>query len=185
MAVNGKGCATAMREAIKHMIKQPIAESGARGRIVNISSAAGITAIRREATYAASKAAVTTLTKNVALGHAKTGMISHPWRCFSTLMTAGININAVCPGVVRTAQASTNFRDPAIIAEMPKGTSWRRLGEPIDVANMVVFLCTNKRPGTDGKHLDCRGLFDAVSGGISIDRNFLYIDQIHKNDEAQ
>lgn len=71
MAVNGKGCATAMREAIKQMIKQPIAESGARGRIVNISSAAGITAIRREATYAASKAAVTMLTKNVALDHAK------------------------------------------------------------------------------------------------------------------
>ena len=71
MAVNGKGCATAMRETIKQMIKQPIAESGARGRIVNISSAAGITAIRREATYAASKAAVTMLTKNVALDHAK------------------------------------------------------------------------------------------------------------------
>ena len=71
MAVSDKGCVTAMREAIKQMVKQPIADSGARGRIVNISSAAGITAIRREATYAASKAAVTTLTKTVALGHAK------------------------------------------------------------------------------------------------------------------
>ena len=87
MAVNGKGCATAMREAIKQMIKQPIAESGARGRIVNISSAAGITAIRREATYAASKAAVTMLTKNVALDHAKDRWISpFAWNCFPLLI---------------------------------------------------------------------------------------------------
>ncbi|KAL9075381.1 MAG: hypothetical protein Q9161_001758 [Pseudevernia consocians] len=145
MAVNGKGCATAMREAIKQMIKQPITESGARGRIVNISSAAGITAIRREATYAASKAAVTMLTKNVALDHAKDS----------------ININAVCPGVVRTAQASTNFRDPAIIAEMRKGTPWPRLGEPIDVANMVVFLCTDEAQWITGQNI-------AVDGGFTV-----------------
>lgn len=60
-----------MREAVKQMFKQPIPESGARGRIVDISSAAGITLIRREATDAASKAAVTVLKKNVALDHAR------------------------------------------------------------------------------------------------------------------
>lgn len=68
-------------------------------------------------------------------------------------MIAGININAVCPGVVRTAQAGTNLRDPAIIAEMRKETPWPRLGEPIDLANMVVFLCTNKRRGSEAKIL--------------------------------
>jgi NAD(P)-dependent dehydrogenase (short-subunit alcohol dehydrogenase family) len=64
MGINGKGCATAIREAIKQFLKQPIdPKSGSRGRIVNTSLAAGIVAIRREATYAATKAAVTILTR--------------------------------------------------------------------------------------------------------------------------
>ncbi|KAK3172408.1 hypothetical protein OEA41_005729 [Lepraria neglecta] len=98
MAVNGKGCATAMREAIKQFIKQPIdAVSGARGRIVNISSAAGISVIRREATYAASKAAVRMLTKNVALDHAKDRLsmgLDLPGLAFIT--RAGASIGRAC-----------------------------------------------------------------------------------------
>ena len=57
-AINAKAVATSMRLAIKQFLKQPVDQSGSRGRIVNVSSSAGITAIRRESTYAASKAAV-------------------------------------------------------------------------------------------------------------------------------
>jgi NAD(P)-dependent dehydrogenase (short-subunit alcohol dehydrogenase family) len=146
MGINGKGCATAMREAIKQFLKQPVdPKSGSRGRIVNTSSAAGIVAIRREATYAATKAAVTMLTRNVALDHAKDY----------------ININAVCPGVVRTSQSSTNFKDPLIIAEMRKSTPWPRLGEPQDVANVVVFLCTDEAQWLTGQNI-------AVDGGMTV-----------------
>jgi len=146
MAINGKGVATAMRQSIKQFLQQPVDEiSGSRGRIVNISSAAGITAIRREATYAASKAAVSMLTRNVALDHAKDY----------------INVNAVCPGVVRTGQASTNFRNPAIITEMRKGTPWPRLGEPLDIAKVVVFLCSDDAQWVTGQNI-------AVDGGFTL-----------------
>ncbi|OQV03079.1 hypothetical protein CLAIMM_08175 [Cladophialophora immunda] len=146
-AINAKGTATAMREAIKQFLTQPIDQvSGSRGRIVNISSSAGgRTAIRREATYAASKAAVAMLTQNVALDHAK----DH------------INVNGVCPGVVRSGAASINFRTPAIITEMQKGTPWPRLGEPLDIAKAVVFLCSDDAQWITGQNL-------AVDGGFTI-----------------
>jgi NAD(P)-dependent dehydrogenase (short-subunit alcohol dehydrogenase family) len=145
MGINGKGTATSMRLAIQQFLKQEIDESGSRGRIVNISSSAGITAIRREATYAASKAAVSMLTRNVALDHAKDS----------------INVNAVCPGVVRTAMSSTNFNDPAIIAEMKKGTPWPRLGEPNDIAKVVLFLCSDDAQWVTGQNI-------AVDGGFTV-----------------
>ncbi|EXJ63266.1 uncharacterized protein A1O5_11587 [Cladophialophora psammophila CBS 110553] len=146
-AINAKGTATAMREAIKQFLKQPIDEdSGSRGRIVNISSCAGgRTAIRREATYAASKAAVAMLTQNVALDHAKD--------C--------INVNGVCPGVVRSGAASINFRTPAIITEMRKSTPWPRLGEPLDIAKAVVFFCSDDAQWITGQNM-------AVDGGFTI-----------------
>ncbi|KAL5354739.1 hypothetical protein ACLOAV_000828 [Pseudogymnoascus australis] len=146
MGINGKGVATSMRQAIKQFLTQPIdPKSGSRGRIVNISSSAGIVAIRREATYAASKAAVCMLTRNVALDHAKDS----------------INVNAVCPGVVRTAMSSTNFKDPNIISEMKKGTPWPRLGEPNDIANVVVFLVTDEAQWVTGQNI-------AVDGGFTV-----------------
>ena len=146
VGINSKGPATAMRQAIKQFLKQPIGpKSGSRGRIVNISSAAGIVAIRREATYAASKAALSMLTRNVAIDHAKDA----------------INVNAVCPGVVRTGLSSTNFNDPAIITEMRKGTPWPRLGEPQDIANVVVFLCTDEAQWMTGQNI-------AVDGGFTL-----------------
>jgi NAD(P)-dependent dehydrogenase (short-subunit alcohol dehydrogenase family) len=85
------------------------------------------------------------LTRNVALDHAKDA----------------ININAVCPGVVRTAMASTNFRDPAIISEMKKGTPWPRLGEPADIAKVVAFLCSDDAQWVTGQNW-------AVDGGFTV-----------------
>jgi NAD(P)-dependent dehydrogenase (short-subunit alcohol dehydrogenase family) len=146
MGINGKGTATSMRQAIKQFLRQSISPiSGSRGRIVNISSSAGLVAIRREATYASSKAAVCMLTRNVALDHAKDS----------------INVNSVCPGVVRTAMASTNFRDEKIIGEMKKGTPWPRLGEPSDIAKVVVFLCSDDAQWVTGQNI-------AVDGGFTV-----------------
>lgn len=143
--INSKGPTTAMRQAIKQFLKQPVDESGSRGRIVNISSSAGITPIGGEVTYAASKAALSMMTRNVALDHAQD--------C--------INVNAVCPGVVRTALSSTNFNDPKIIAEMRRGTPWPRLGEPSDIAKVVVFLCSDDAQWITGQNI-------AVDGGFTI-----------------
>ncbi|KAI9836036.1 MAG: hypothetical protein M1819_001647 [Sarea resinae] len=145
MGINGKGVHTSMRLAIEQFLKQEPDASGARGKIVNISSTAGIVAIRREATYAASKAAVSMLTRAVALDHAKDG----------------INVNCICPGVVKTALSSTNFNDPAIIAEMKKSTPWPRLGEPNDIAKVATFLCSDDATWVTGQNI-------GVDGGFSV-----------------
>lgn len=145
LSINTRGPATAMREAIKQFLLQPVTASGSRGRIVNISSSAGITAIGGETAYAASKAALSMLTRNAALDHAKDY----------------VNVNAVCPGVVRTALSSTNFDDPSIISEMKKGTPWPRLGEPRDIARVVLFLCSDDAQWMTGQNI-------AVDGGFTV-----------------
>lgn len=143
--INTRGPATAMREAIKQFLQQHVTDSGSRGRIVNISSSAGITAIAGETAYAASKAALSMLTRNAALDHAKDS----------------INVNAVCPGVVRTALSSTNFNDKGIITEMTKSTPWPRLGEPRDIARVVLFLCSDDAQWMTGQNI-------AVDGGFTV-----------------
>jgi len=57
--------------------------------------------------------------------------------------------------------ASTNFRDPKIISEMQKGTPWPRLGEPQDIANVVLFLCTDEAQWMTGQNI-------AVDGGFTV-----------------
>jgi NAD(P)-dependent dehydrogenase (short-subunit alcohol dehydrogenase family) len=144
--INAKGTATAMRLGIKQFLKQEVDKvSGARGRIVNISSSAGITAIAGETTYAASKAAVVMLTRNAALDHAKDY----------------INVNCVCPGVVKTGMARHNFENPDTIKGMMKGTPWPRLGEPHDIAKVVNFLLSDDAQWMTGQVL-------AVDGGFTV-----------------
>ena len=143
--INAKGTAMMMRLAIQQFLKQEVGVSGARGRIVNISSSAGITAIGGEATYAASKAAVCMLTRNAALDHAKDY----------------ININCVCPGVVKTGMARHNFENPDTIKAMMKGTPWPRLGEPGDIAKVVNFLLSDDAQWMTGQIL-------AVDGGFTV-----------------
>jgi len=144
--INAKGTATAMRLAIRQFLNQGVDEiSSARGRIVNISSSAGITAIGGETTYAASKAAVVMLTRNAALDHAKDY----------------INVNCVCPGVVKTGMARHNFENPETIKAMMKGTPWPRLGEPSDIAKVVSFLLSDDAQWITGQIL-------AVDGGFTV-----------------
>jgi NAD(P)-dependent dehydrogenase (short-subunit alcohol dehydrogenase family) len=144
--VNAKGTATSMRLAIRQFLNQEIDPiSHARGRIVNISSSAGIVAIGGETTYAASKAAVVMLTRNAALDHAKDY----------------INVNCVCPGVVRTGMSRANWDKPETVQAMMKGTPWPRLGEPRDIAKAVSFLLSDDAEWMTGQTV-------AVDGGFTV-----------------
>jgi NAD(P)-dependent dehydrogenase (short-subunit alcohol dehydrogenase family) len=97
------------------------------GRIVNLSSQAGFIALPGEAIYCASKAAVSHLTKCLAVEWGQ----------------HGINVNAVAPTFIRTPGTESALSDPAFVADVVERIAGlHRIGEPVDVAGAVVYLAS-------------------------------------------
>jgi len=116
LAVNLKGAFNCIRAAARPMLK-------ARwGRIINISSVAGITGNAGQANYAASKGGLIALTKTVA----------------KELGSRNITVNAVAPGFIVTEM--TDRLPPDVKEKMLAQTALGRLGRPEEVAQAVVFL---------------------------------------------
>ena len=106
----------------------PVMRAQRSGRIVNISSMAGVVAVPRSGAYAASKAAVIALTRSMALDVAA-------W---------GITVNAICPGAVGTSRAVLS-EDPDldVAAELKRrgrNIPVGRVGRPEDIAAAVAYL---------------------------------------------
>ncbi|KAK1722088.1 uncharacterized protein CLUP02_03032 [Colletotrichum lupini] len=145
-AVNTLGTAKMCRLAIRQFLQQDLDPAwGSRGRIVNISSCAGVVGFPGEVAYSATKAAVNHMTRAGALDHAKDY----------------ININCVAPGVVATGLARGNLEDAGIHKLMKMATPWPRLGTAGDIADVVVFLCRPESKWMTGQVL-------AVDGGMTI-----------------
>ncbi|HZW01290.1 MAG TPA: glucose 1-dehydrogenase [Candidatus Deferrimicrobium sp.] len=97
------------------------------GRIVNLSSQAGFVALPGEAIYCASKAAVSHLTKCLAVEWGQ----------------HGINVNAVAPTFIRTPGTEPALSDQAFAADVVERIAGlHRIGEPVDVAGAVVYLAS-------------------------------------------
>lgn len=119
--VNVKGAFFASQAAGRVMIRQ------GGGRIVNISSQAGLVALPTESVYCMSKAALCHLTKCLALEWGK----------------HGINVNAVAPTFIRTPGTEPALADPEFRADVvAKIAALHRIGEPVDVTGAVVFLAS-------------------------------------------
>ena len=119
--------------AIKKMLKNK------SGKIVNITSVVGHTGNIGQANYTASKAGIVAMSKSLAIEYAK----------------KNININCISPGFIKTAMTDkldTNFKE-AIISKIPSA----RLGEPNDIANAVVFLCSDQSSYINGETLHVNG----------------------------
>lgn len=121
VALNLKATFFASQEAAKIMIRQKY------GRIVNLSSQAGFAALPTESVYCASKAAVSHLTKCLAV----------EWG------THNITVNAVAPTFIATPGTEEALADPAFRADViERIAALHRIGQPMDVAGAVIFLAS-------------------------------------------
>jgi NAD(P)-dependent dehydrogenase (short-subunit alcohol dehydrogenase family) len=119
--VNVKGLFFASQAAARAMMRQR------HGRIVNVGSQAGVVALPTEAIYCASKAAVSHLTKCLAV---EWGQL-------------GITVNAVAPTFIRTPGTEADLADPEFRADVVERIAGlHRIGEPVDVTGAVIFLAS-------------------------------------------
>jgi NAD(P)-dependent dehydrogenase (short-subunit alcohol dehydrogenase family) len=120
IAVNLKGVWLCMR----HELPQMQAQGG--GAIVNTGSIAGLVGLPTSSAYVAAKHGVVGLTKTAALEYAE----------------ANIRVNAVCPGYIKTRMTEDTMRrrGDAILAHTPLN----RMGNPEEIAEMVVWLCSER-----------------------------------------
>lgn len=134
---NLKGAFHTIRHLSRYFLKQR------SGRIINISSVSGITGNAGQANYSASKAGVIGLTKSVA----------------RELASRGITANAVAPGMVDTEM--TEVLSDSIKEQMLAQIPLRRIGNPQDIADAVVFLASDKASYITGQVL-------TVDGGMTM-----------------
>jgi NAD(P)-dependent dehydrogenase (short-subunit alcohol dehydrogenase family) len=122
---------------MKHEI--PLLRSGGGGAIVNTASIAGLLGLRTSSAYVAAKHGVIGLTKTAAVEYAE----EH------------IRVNAVCPGYIATRMTAPTreTRGEAIIARTPM----RRYGEPREIAEMVVWLCSDRASYVTGAAYEVDG----------------------------
>jgi NAD(P)-dependent dehydrogenase (short-subunit alcohol dehydrogenase family) len=122
LEINLKGVWLCMRAEIAQMLKQ------GGGAIVNTASVAGLVGFQNLPAYCASKGGVVQLTRTAALEYAK----------------MGIRINAVCPGVIRTAMVErVTGGNPQTEAQFVAMEPVGRMGTPEEVASAVVWLCSD------------------------------------------
>jgi len=146
MDVNLKGVFLCSQAVAKEMIKQ------GSGKIINISSMAGKTGPSGEGAYAASKSAVITLTKTLS----------------RELAPYGINVNAICPGLIDTKMLRDGWRRRSedtgislqeIEEEFLSKISLGRLGTPKDIVNVVLFLASEEASYITGESINITGGF--------------------------
>jgi NAD(P)-dependent dehydrogenase (short-subunit alcohol dehydrogenase family) len=116
------------------------------GKIINIASVAGLLGYTGRVAYCVSKAGVVMLTKAMALDCA-------PYK---------VQVNAICPGVVRTPMTEGNLSDPTFLASKIADIPLRRIGQPEDMASAAVYLASEESNFVTGHAL-------VVDGGMSVD----------------
>jgi 3-hydroxybutyrate dehydrogenase len=121
------------------------------GRVVNIASAHGLVASPFKSAYVAAKHGIVGFTKVAA------------WE----VADAGITVNAICPGYVRTPLVEKQIADQARVHSIPESEvvgrimlephAIKRLLEPAEIAGMAVYLCSDAAAMVTGAALSIDG----------------------------
>ncbi|MBV9861814.1 MAG: glucose 1-dehydrogenase [Alphaproteobacteria bacterium] len=138
IAVNLKGVWLCLR----HELVQMEAQGG--GAIVNTGSIAGLAGLPTSSAYVAAKHGVIGLTKTAALEYAE----------------ANIRVNAVCPGYIRTrmTEAAMRRNGETILARTPM----KRMGTAEEIAELVVWLCSDRASYVTGAAYNADGGWMAI-----------------------
>ncbi|MCO6419983.1 glucose 1-dehydrogenase [Siccirubricoccus sp. KC 17139] len=127
---------------LRHEVAQMRKQGG--GAIVNTASVGGLVGLRGSSAYAVSKHAVLGLTKTAAIDHA----------------ADNIRVNAVCPGYIETPMTEESMRRAGerILGRVPMG----RLGQPGEIAEAVVWMCSDRASFVTGAGWTVDGGYTAV-----------------------
>jgi NAD(P)-dependent dehydrogenase (short-subunit alcohol dehydrogenase family) len=137
IGINLKGVWWCMKYQLPHLVQN------GGGAIVNNASIAGLVGFPGIPAYVASKHGLIGLTKNAALEYAK----------------SGVRINVVCPGVIKTPMIDRfTGKDKEVEKQFESAEPIGRLGEPEEVADAVLWLCSERSSFVTGHAL-------AVDGG--------------------
>jgi NAD(P)-dependent dehydrogenase (short-subunit alcohol dehydrogenase family) len=139
LRVNLTGVWAGIRAAVPHL------RAAGAGSIVSTASISGTRPAAGEGPYSASKAAVAALTASAALEYGP-----------------AIRVNAVSPGMIRTTMTAPWFQFmPDQEERFVKGTPVGRVGDPEDIADVVVFLCSDLARFVTGQNI-------VVDGGLTL-----------------
>lgn len=128
---------------LKHEVPAMLANGG--GAIVNTASIMGVVATATNPAYAASKHGVIGLTKSFALAYAD----------------QGLRVNAICPGYIDTPMFDRFRADPPLMQQIVGRHPIGRLGTPEEVAQAVVWLCSDASSFVTGHALVADGGYTA------------------------
>ncbi|WP_276482277.1 SDR family oxidoreductase [Paraflavitalea pollutisoli] len=138
--INLTGVWHCMRLEIDQMIRQH------KGVIVNCASVAGLSGFAGLSAYTATKHGIVGLTRSAALEYAD----------------QGIRINAVCPGVIHTAMIDRiTHLDKAVEKQFVAMEPMGRMGQPVEVAKAVIWLCSDAASFITGAAIPIDGGYSA------------------------
>ncbi|HEV2558186.1 MAG TPA: SDR family oxidoreductase [Microvirga sp.] len=148
LSVNVMGVFHGLRAQIPAM-ERIFAETGRTGAILNVASVAGLTGAPLLSAYSAAKHAVVGLTRSAAAETAR----------------RGVRINAICPAFTRTAMVTGSLHEMRGTADeavdrIVQALPMRRLGEPAEIAEAMLWLCSPANSFMTGQAV-------AVDGGLS------------------
>jgi len=140
IGTNLTGTFLCSQAAARHLIAQ-----NKSGKIINLSSVAGLVGVPNRAAYVASKHGVVGLTKEMAM----------------ELADKHIQVNAIAPGVVETAMTAGYFDKPDIVASLEKAHPAGRWAQPEEIARLMLFLASEDADFMTGATIPIDGGFVA------------------------